>query len=147
MLGYLSSTDGMRPVASRDLCDPKDCSPSGSFLCLWDSPGKNTGAGCQSLHQGIYLTQGLNLGLHITGGFFTALATRVAPLKIEPPLTTLNKRLIKTLLCLGIMTASLWDATIVCRLLWNTIVKSHWVLNSFIYSTMHSLWMRHCSRS
>ena len=33
MLGYLSFTDGMLPVASRDLCDPKDCSPPGSSVC------------------------------------------------------------------------------------------------------------------
>ena len=28
----------------------------------WNSPGKNTGVGCHSLLQGIFLTQGLNLG-------------------------------------------------------------------------------------
>ena len=33
------------------------------FLCLWDSPGKNTGMGCHSLLQGIFLTQGWNPGL------------------------------------------------------------------------------------
>ena len=31
-------------------------------LCLWDFPGKNTGAGCHLLQE-IFLTQGLNLGL------------------------------------------------------------------------------------
>ena len=35
------------------LCDPMDCSP----------PGKNTGVGSRSLLQGIFPTQGLNLGL------------------------------------------------------------------------------------
>ena len=34
-----------------------------SLLCPWNSPGKNTGVGCHSLLQGIFLTQGLNLGL------------------------------------------------------------------------------------
>ena len=29
----------------------------------WDFPGKNTGVGCHSLLQGIFLTQGWNLGL------------------------------------------------------------------------------------
>ena len=29
-------------------------------LCPWDSPGKNTGVGCRTLLQGIFLTQGLN---------------------------------------------------------------------------------------
>ena len=32
-------------------------------LCPWDSPGKNTGMGCHSLLQGIFLSQGLNPGL------------------------------------------------------------------------------------
>ena len=28
------------------------------LLCVWDSPGKNTGVGCHFLLQGIFLTQG-----------------------------------------------------------------------------------------
>ena len=39
-----------------------DCSPPGSSV-HGDSPGKNTGVGCHALLQGIFLTQGLNLGL------------------------------------------------------------------------------------
>ena len=31
--------------------------------CPWDFPGKNTGAGCHFLIQGIFLTQGLKLNL------------------------------------------------------------------------------------
>ena len=30
------------------------------FLCSWDSPGKNLGAGCHFLFRGIFLTQVLN---------------------------------------------------------------------------------------
>ena len=30
------------------------------FLCPWDSPGKSTGVGYHFLHQGMFLTQGLN---------------------------------------------------------------------------------------
>ena len=33
------------------------------LLCPWDFPGKNTGVGCHSLLQGIFLTQELHLGL------------------------------------------------------------------------------------
>ena len=33
------------------------------LLCPWDSPGKNTGAGCHFLLQGIFPTQKLNSGL------------------------------------------------------------------------------------
>ena len=36
--------------------------PTG-LLCLWDFSGKNTGEGCHSLLQGIFLTQGSNPGL------------------------------------------------------------------------------------
>ena len=44
------------------LWDAMDCSPPGSSV-HGDSPGKNTGVGCHSLLQGIFSTQGLNLGL------------------------------------------------------------------------------------
>ena len=43
------------------LCDPMDCSPPD--LCPCDSPGKDTEVGCHLLLQGIFPTQGLNLGL------------------------------------------------------------------------------------
>ena len=41
---------------------PMDYSPI-RLLCPWDSPGKNTGVGCQALLQGIFLTQRSNPGL------------------------------------------------------------------------------------
>ena len=46
-----------------------------------NSPGKNTGVGSLSLLQGIFPTQGSNLGLqisHIAGRFFTSWTTREA---------------------------------------------------------------------
>ena len=43
------------------LWDPVDCSLPGSRG--WNSPSKNTRMGCHSLFQGIFLTQGSNLGL------------------------------------------------------------------------------------
>ena len=36
---------------------------STKLLCPWDSAGKNTRVGCHALLQGIFLNQGLNLGL------------------------------------------------------------------------------------
>ena len=60
------------------LCNPMDCSPPGSSVHE-DSPGKNNGVGCHALLQGIFLTQGFNLGLlhllHWQGG----------PLPLVPP--------------------------------------------------------------
>ena len=44
------------------LCNPMDCSPSGSSV-HGDSPGKNTGVGCHALLQGIFPTQGSVPGL------------------------------------------------------------------------------------
>ena len=43
------------------VCDPMDCPTR--LLCMWNSPGKNTGVGCHSLLPGIILTWELNLGL------------------------------------------------------------------------------------
>ena len=43
---------------------------------LWDSSAKNTGVGCHSLLQGIFLTQGSNLGLLHCRRFFTNWTTR-----------------------------------------------------------------------
>ena len=43
-------------------CHPVDCSPPGSSV-HGDSPGKDAGAGCHALLQGIFPTQGSNLGL------------------------------------------------------------------------------------
>ena len=45
--------------SSVQLCNPMDC----RLLCLWNSPGKNTGVGCHVLLQGIFLTQGSNPSL------------------------------------------------------------------------------------
>ena len=50
------------PQLHPTLCDPMDCKLA-RFLCPWDSPGRNTGVGSPSLFQGIFPTQGSNLGL------------------------------------------------------------------------------------
>ena len=44
-------------------CHPMDCSPPGSFVHGGDSLGKNTGVGYHALLQGIFPTQGSNVGL------------------------------------------------------------------------------------
>ena len=54
------------PVLSRSVVSdtvwPHGLQPA-SFLCPWDSPGKNIGVGSHSLLQGIFPTQGSNPGL------------------------------------------------------------------------------------
>ena len=47
---------------SSDSVRPHGLQPT-RLLSPWDSPGKNTGVGCQALLQGIFPTQGSNLGL------------------------------------------------------------------------------------
>jgi len=49
------------------------------LLCPWEIPSKYTRVGCHALFQGIFPTQGLNLGLLHTGRFFTMWPTRKAP--------------------------------------------------------------------
>ena len=46
------------------------------LLCPWDFPGKNTGAGCHFLLQGIFLTQDQTHISCLAGEFFTAWASR-----------------------------------------------------------------------
>ena len=56
---------GVAVVLVAQLCptlQPHRLYPAG-LLCPWNSPGKNTGVGCHSLLQGIFLPQGWNLGL------------------------------------------------------------------------------------
>ena len=49
------------------------------LLCLWDSPGKNTGVGCHSLLQGIFSQpRDWTWVSHIAGRFFTIWAAREA---------------------------------------------------------------------
>ena len=48
-----------KPLSCVRLCDPHGLQPA-RLVCPWDSPGKNTGVGCQALLQGIFPTQGLN---------------------------------------------------------------------------------------
>ena len=49
-------------MLSLQLCrtpQPHELEPA-RLLCIWDSPGKNTGVGCHALLQGIFLTQRSN---------------------------------------------------------------------------------------
>ena len=68
------------------LCNPMDCSPSGSSA-HGDSPGKNTGVYCHALLQGIFLTQGLNPGLLHYGQILYHLSHQGSPL--QPPIQPL----------------------------------------------------------
>ena len=53
-----------------DSLQPHGLQPA-RLLHPWDFPGKNTGVGCHSLLQGIFLTQGLNPVSCTRGGLFT----------------------------------------------------------------------------
>ena len=57
------------------ICDPTNCSPPTRLLCLWDSPGKNTGVGCHALLRGNLPDPGFKLtslmSPALAGGFFS----------------------------------------------------------------------------
>ena len=57
-----------------------DCSPPGSS-CSWNSLSKNTEAGCHSLLQGIFPTQGSNAGLLHCRWIFYHLSLQGSPLE------------------------------------------------------------------
>ena len=56
---------------------------SGRLLYPWDSPGKNTGVGCHSLLQGIFLTEGSNPGLLHCRRIFNLMSHQGSPIKCE----------------------------------------------------------------
>ena len=60
--GKISPKKKKVKVLVAQLC-PTLCNPMNRLLCLWASPGKNTGEGCHFLLQGIFPTQGSNPGL------------------------------------------------------------------------------------
>ena len=51
----MRKSGSVSPLQCPTLYDPQ-------FVCPWNSPGKNTEVGSHSLLQGIFPTQGLNLG-------------------------------------------------------------------------------------
>ena len=55
--------DESRTLSSRWALAPERACLSPELSCPWDAPGRNTGVGCHSLLQGIFLTQGSNPGL------------------------------------------------------------------------------------
>ena len=64
------------------LCNPMGCSLPGSLSMAF--PGKNTGVGCHTLLQGIFLTQGSNAHL------LCLLPWQVGSLPLEPPVKHLG---------------------------------------------------------
>ena len=65
------------------LCDHKDCSLPG-YSVHGDSTGKNTGGGCHSLLQGIFLIQGWNPGLLNCRQILYHLSHQGSPITIKP---------------------------------------------------------------
>ena len=75
------------PSVMSDSLRPHGLKPT-RFLCPWNSPGKNTGAGCHFLLQGNLPDPGIkHVSLALAGGFFTTEA-----LGKPPGLTTLQLR-------------------------------------------------------
>ena len=66
------------------LCGPMDCSPPGSSVHGF-FPGKNTGVGCHFLLQGIFPTQGSNMGLPQRRQTLYRLSHQGTPLRLRAP--------------------------------------------------------------
>ena len=95
-----------------DSLRPHGLQPS-RFLCPWNSPGKNTGVGCHFLLQGIFPTQGSNLGLLYCRQILYCLSHQGSPFVLIPNLLSLNilsnnnRRLPKTSLLYSNLSTSL----------------------------------------
>ena len=83
----------MCSVLSRLTLWPHGLYPA-KLLCLWNFPGKNTGAVCHFLLQGIFPAPGIAprsaASLELVGRFFTASATWEAHYKLQSPCFTLG---------------------------------------------------------
>ena len=112
LIKYVGSVTQSCPT----LCDPRTVVHRD--LCPWNFSGRNTGAGCHFLLQGIFPTQGSNLcflrGLH-SGGFFTTMSPGKPILKnrlwqlihLLIPLPVLNTRLLDLRVLTAFSTTSL----------------------------------------
>ena len=69
------------------------------LLCPWNSPGNNTGVGCHSLLQGIFLTQGSNLGLLHCRPILYHLSHQGSPIFSEGDLICLNWSIVNLQCC------------------------------------------------
>ena len=83
-----------------------DCSPPGSSV-HGDSPDKNTGVGCHSLLQGIFLTQRSNPGLLHCRKILYHWATWEARLGVSDPQS-------EVLRCLGVCVTWMWGHWDIC---------------------------------
>ena len=115
------------------------CGPEPArLLCLWDFPDKIPGVGCHFLFQGIFVTQGSNMGL---------LCWQVNSLPSKPPgkpLTArrcnqkihrelaLKKFVLVTQLCLTLRPHGLWPTRLFCP--WNSPGKNTGVGSHFFFS-------------
>ena len=61
------------------------------LLCPWDFPGKNTGVCCHFLFQGIFQTQGSNLGLPHCRWILYYLSLQGSPARFLCPWNSLGK--------------------------------------------------------
>ena len=120
----------MRPVMS----DPVVSGTVARWpLCPWNFPGENTGVGCHFIHQGVFLTQGLNLHL------LPLLHWPVHSSLSAPPLYLTNNDCVCAQLCpahCGPMDGSLSDSS-VCEIVQARILE--WAA---ISSSKGSFWPR-----
>ena len=88
VVNYLSAPPPVCHSFVSDSLRPHGLQPT-RFLCPWDPPGKNTGVGCHFLLQGIFLTQGQNLGLQNCRHILYCLSYREVPFISTPMLKCL----------------------------------------------------------
>ena len=88
---YLQHTEKMKVLVTQSCptLQPHGLQPT-RFLCLWNSPGKNTGVGSHALLQGIFPNQGSKLGLLHCWWILCSLSRQGSPEQLDIHLLKVN---------------------------------------------------------
>ena len=112
------------------------------LLCPCNSPGKNTGEG-YSLLQGIFLTQGLNLGLPHCRNFLYHLNCQGSPSSLNFRLTLSNDYLISQLGCIICISGKIYPILIYSNCKLSYLIWWHLFSSSFSSQQSKSSFLSH----
>ena len=107
------------------LCKPMDCR-----CFLGDSPGKNSGVGCQVLLQGIFPTKGLNSGLLHYRWILYQLGYQRSPWSL--PMAVKMDWVIFPL-CVSVLEGETRDSGKISTKIWIILCFGGWIMRYFIF--------------
>ena len=111
-------------------------------LGLWDSPGRNTGGGCQAVLQEIFPTQGSNLGFPRCNGILHHQSHQGSP-PAHPKLEVSNLIVVllesRIFVCQCLVIVGVFENTLLCRIsstlakiLWSRMTVANFEIHKYI---------------